>query len=101
MARQDEGTLRDVLGVVADAFKRTRDFHVPEDIPQIIRHGLAARDDRQRARFDLTLAFIHLGIAHENTLSGVHVAFHERGDGVLKLRLREAAHLQDATFQLG
>ena len=85
MARENQRAFGDVLGVVAHALERTGNFDVAEDVAQVIGHGLAARDDRKRAGFDLALALIQLRVARDDALGGIDVSFQQCVHGALQL----------------
>ena len=85
MPRQDHGAFGDILGVIADALQGPRDLHVAEDIAQVVGHGLAPGDDRERAGLDLPFALIEFAVPGDDAIGGLVVALHQRFHGRFEL----------------
>ncbi len=90
-----DNALGDMLGVVADPLEVVADAHRADDLAQIDRHRLPPRNGQDRLFLDLMLHCVDGRIGGDHPLRHVHVAFHQRVDGVGDLPFRESAHLSD------
>ena len=94
-AVEHQHALGDVLGEIADPFEIVGNAQRADDLAQIDRHRLAARNGEDHLFLDLALKRIDLRVAGDHLLGEQRVAPIERVDGVADLLLGEAAHLGD------
>ena len=92
-------TLGDVLGVVADALEVVADAHGADDLAQIDGHRLPPGNREDRFFLDLMLHGVDGGIGGNHVFREIHIALHQRADGIRNLPLREPAHLGDLAHE--
>jgi hypothetical protein len=97
--RDGENALGAVLRHVADALEIARDADRRDDLAQVDRERLAARDRQHGALLDVPLQRVHALVHGDHGLREGRVAPDERIDRVGQLLLGDAAHLGDGGAQ--
>jgi len=92
--------LRDVHGLVADALEVVVDARNGQDKAEIDGHQLMKGQQLDDAVIDFDLQFVDGIFFIENALGKLFVGFQDRMDGLMDGALGEAAHPQEALFQL-
>ena len=94
-AAERDHALGDVLGEIADPLEIVRDAQRADDLAQVDRHRLAARDGEDRALLDLALQRVDGRVERDDALGELGVAPRQRVDRVGDLLFGEPAHLGD------
>ena len=91
--------LGDVLGQISDPLEIAGDANGADDLAQVDRHRLAARDRQDRLLLDLALQHVEPRIRRYDLMGERGVGGGERIHGVDHHFLGEAAHLRDAPLE--
>ena len=91
--------LGDVLGEIADPLEIAGDANGADDLAQVDRHRLAARDRQDRLLLDLALQHVESRIGRDDLMGERRVGGGERIHGVDHHFLGDAAHLGDSTLE--
>jgi hypothetical protein len=92
--------LRDVPGVVADAFQLVRHSIEREEESEVARHRLLGRDGRRDQRGRFALGVIHVSVALDDPRRQVCVPLLERPDRLADLALDDRRHPKDLVLDL-
>ena len=98
--RERQDPLADVLGKVANPFQIIGDPHGADDLPQIDRHRLAARNREHAFFLDLVLQRVDARIERDGALREVHIAVCECIERIGDLLLDQMAHLGNHAGEL-
>ncbi len=99
VAERDDA-LGDVLGEIADPLEIVGDAQRADDLAQIDRHRLAARDGQDRLFLDLALQRIDQGVGRDHLLGKLGVALDQRIDRLRDLLFGEPAHFGDVAREV-
>ena len=99
MAQDAHGGLRDVDGLVADAFEIVVDARDGEEEAQIDGHGLLQREQALDALVDLDLHFVDGVFFVEHGFGEVLFGVEHGMDGLMDGALGEAAHPEQPLLQ--
>ena len=91
--------LGDVLGEIADPLEIAGDPNGADDLAQVDRHRLAARDRQDRLFLDLALQGIETRVGRNDLMGERRIGGRERIHGVDHHFLGDAAHLGDSTLE--
>ena len=91
--------LGDVLGEIADPLEIAGDADRADDLAQVDRHRLAARDGHDRQILDLALQRVEARIGGDDLMGERRVGVGQRVHGVDHHFLRDAAHFGDAALE--
>ena len=91
--------LGDVLGEIADPFEIARDPNGADDLAQVDRHRLPARDRQHRLLLDLALERVEPRIGLHHLMGEVAIAGGQRVHRVDHHFLGDAAHLGDPPLE--
>ena len=91
--------LGDVLGQIADPLEIARNPNGADDLAQVVRHRLPARDRQRRLLLDLALKQVEPGIGLHHLLRKRGVACAQRVHRVDHHFLGQAAHLGDPPLE--
>ena len=91
--------LGDVLGQIPDPLEVARDPNGPDDLAQVIRHRLTARDRQRRLLLDLALEHVEPRIRLHHLLGKRGIAGTQRVHRLDHHFLSQAAHLGDAPLE--
>ena len=94
-----ERALGDVLGQIPDPLEIARDPNGADDLAQVVRHRLPARDRQRRLLLDLALKRIEPGIGLHHLMRERGVAGSQRVHRVDHHLLGQAAHLGDPPLE--
>ena len=91
--------LGDVLGQIPDPLEIARDPNGADDLAQVIRHRLPARDRQRRLLLDLALQRVEAGIGLHHLMGKRGIAGGERVHRVDHHLLGQAPHLGDPPLE--
>jgi len=97
--RQHHAALGDVGGVVADPFQVAGDLQRRDDLPQVLCHWLAQRDQADDETARLPLERVHPGVGLDGAVGGGGILVHHRADGERHLALHQPAHFREDGVQ--
>ena len=91
--------LGDVLGQIPDPLEIARNPNGADDLAQVIRHRLPARDRQRRLLLDLALKRVEAGVGLHHLMGKRGIAGGERVDRLDHHLLGEAPHLGDPPLE--